>query len=328
MYSNACLGLALSDGTLSFCTDGGSLSYTQKISSFDGGYPLFGAALCGDSYPESVFALIPDAYRQRTAFVRFLEESGMIPIAARDPDAKRSILITSPGGKRAACLGYDYASHAISGRLLDLEQGLTGERFALAEPGLWADPGRITLTDEGLLLLGDRVFDPESGRLSARGETEAAPAELTAAMLPEGIDLPSETAKLLLTRDGNLLLAFSGTGELRIFDASGGALRLSASFGGYNLQFASADAHYGIAEIPDEERMLIFYDDLNRDEAVCIALDLRLWECVGVYEGAAAYLPAADRMLVCHNLDDVWLSPRWSLERMTEKAEGILGRTD
>ena len=55
---NAGLALALSDGTVSYCTDDGSLSYSQGIYSFRGGYETDLAVLAGNSYPDGTVVAI------------------------------------------------------------------------------------------------------------------------------------------------------------------------------------------------------------------------------------------------------------------------------
>lgn len=322
LYSNACLGLALSDGTVTFCTSDGLLSYTQDIYCFNGGYPLVAAALCSSSFLDGVFVLVPESFQQRAAFVRFVDEPAMVSVAARDPQANRTLLFASPDGTKLACLAYDYAARPLSGQVVDLTAGSAGSRFDLPEAELWADPAAISLTDQGLLIAGDTVFDPATGTFTGAAE---AVQPLTPEALPLAFDLPPELSKLLYARDGQLLLAFSATGALRVYDARTGALLHSSAYGSDQLSFAAEGAHYEVRELPEEGLLLIFYDDLDRTEGVSIALDMSLWACVGVYQGAAGYCPPLDGMLVCHYLDDVWLCPRRSLSDLMEKAQGILG---
>ncbi|MCR5577004.1 MAG: TIR domain-containing protein [Oscillospiraceae bacterium] len=350
MYDNACLGLVLSDGTVSFCTDDGSLSSTLGVSCFSAGYPLACAAMRGDSYPESVFVLVPDAHRRHAAVVRWLDDPDLIQIAAFPADVGRGILLPSDTGALIACLGYDPGGRAVSCTVLDTAEGSTGETFALPMPELWRDPGAIRLTDNGLLTANGGVLDTNTRELRAAEAQAAAPEDsslsglsawgdaLAAAL--EGrtltvretgsgdvlctVQAPPAAAKLLFARGDELLIVCTRTGLLNIYDARGGGLLHSSDHGDLSDLFLSSGVCYSVSEIPAEHRLLLFCDSLGRNEAVCIALDTESWDCVGVYEGAAAYLSAADRMLVCPYLDGVWLSPRRTLDDMTQKAAALL----
>ena len=350
MYDNACLGLVFSDGTVSFCTDEGNLSYALGVSCFSTGCPLYRAALSGNSYPDSVFVLVPDGQRRHAAVVRTLSEPGMVQIAALPAQVSRGILVPSDTGALIACLGYDPAGNAVSCAVLDTVEGSTGETFALPSPALWGDPCALRLTDDGLLISDGGILDTNTlelrpaeaqpsgpaGTLSAQGERLLAVLDgqtLTVRQLDSNevlftLQTPPAAAKLLFARGDELLLVCTRTGVLNIYDAQSGKLLHSSDHGDLTELFLSAGAAYSLSEIPAEHRLLLFCDSLGRNAAVCIAVDTESFECVGVYEGAAAYLAAADRMLVCPYLDGVYLSPRRTLDDMTQQAGALLAAAE
>ena len=353
MYANACLGLTLSDGTVTFCTDAGSLSYTQGVYSFSSGYALNAAAMQGDAYWNGAFVLTPDGYRRRAVVVRFLDNPAMHQIAGVGKDVARTILIPSDTGARIACIGYDPTYRAACCTMLDAVEGSTGETFALPAPELWALPDLLRLTDGGVLLSPGHALDTNTLALT---ETEAEPLPAgigenavwarggSRLALLEGrtitvrdagsggtlctIEAFPAVCKLLFARGDELLIAFSETGTLCVYDAESGKLLHSSEHGEKNLLFSGRFARYSVSEIPEEKRMLVFCDSLGRSEAVCIALDTESWDCVGVYEGAAACLAGTNYMLVSPYLDGVWLCPRWTLQEMMEKAETILAAAE
>ena len=352
MYNNAGLGLILSDGTVTYCSDVGTLSYTLGINCFQSGYPLWGGAVQGKTFPQSSFVLVPDGFRQRAAAIRTLDNPAMVRIAALPEDIARMIPISSGTGARIALIGYDPVDRPVCCTVIDTAEGRTGETFALPEPELWADPGALRLTDDGLLLTDGHALDTDTRALSGT-ERETPPGGVAAdAVWARGGDRlavlegrtitvrgpggetictaesPSGVCKLLFARGDELLISFSETGTLCVYDAHSGALLHSSNHGEENLYLTAHSARCSVWEIPEEKRLLLFCDSLKRNEAVCIALDTDSWVCAGIYEGAAAYIAASDSMLVSLFLDDVCLCPRWTLREMTEKAGTILAAAE
>ena len=77
----------------------------------------------------------------------------------------------------------------------------------------------------------------------------------------------------------------------------------------------------------NEDRLLIFYDDLSRSEAICLVYDRPSRGCAGAYDAVAAYLPGRDCVLVCPFVDGVYLSPFRSRAEIIDAAEALLGGT-
>ena len=140
----------------------------------------------------------------------------------------------------------------------------------------------------------------------------------------ESRELPAATVTLLFTEEGRELLAFSGTGELCVIRCSDGVLLHCSRHGELGLRFRSENASYALAEAKNEDRLLVFYDDLERSEALCLAYDRESQDCAGAYEAVAAYLPGRDSVLVCPQMDGVYLSPFRSRAEIIASAESRL----
>ena len=430
MYGNAGLALALSDGTVSYCTDDGSLSYSQGIYSFRGGYETDLAVLAGNSYPDGTVALVPNDHPQRAVILRFAEKEGLSPIAERPAEAARLSLIASPSGSLFAALGYDYAYRPREAFLIRTDGEATAP-VPLPDGEVWEDPGKVFLTDAGGLIAGGSVLDLRTGERvtltkndaacrSARSardgcvytaaaetaegktvlrvwkdgellcaeecpagraftcealggngwvllrETEggayaafsAADGTWTAPPLPadgsgfalgeeravlalrdgEGqlhlVDLlsggdrvapqplPAATVKLAFAPGDAALAAFSQVGTLELRDAGEGALLMRADFGALDPRFSDSRARYAFCTAPDG-RLLLLYDRLEANEALCLAIDTRSWERSGAYVGVAAYDPAEDCFLTAPYLDKVYRGQRQSLEELIRQGEAI-----
>lgn len=174
MYANASMFLALSNGTVTFCTDDGYLSYTQNIYCFRGGYETDLAAIEGGSFTDSCFVLVPDDYQQRAVILRFLDNDAMRPLTPLPEGSARASMLVSPSGTLAACLGYDPVGKPLGLVLLDAHSGGVLAQGALPDAEGWGDPGKVFLTDGGLLIGDGRVLDLRSGAEQRLAEDGAA----------------------------------------------------------------------------------------------------------------------------------------------------------
>ena len=424
VYDNACMALVLGDGTVSFCTDDGVLSDSLGVDSFRGGNDLSLAAIAGASYPESTVALVAEDFARRVSLVRFADDPQMFKVAAFSSSVSHVTLIPSPSGSLALALGYDPSGRAVEALLLDAGSGESFDPFPLDGSGGWDDPGRLALTESGLLLSPRGALDvrshgftpfPDGGALvSAAGGGRVFSARLTddgqlcfysdgapsaavpcpdgawqieaaggcgAALLRseegalalcsgdgvwtalDGTDgkrfalgadkpllavwdgerltlrdlasgaesvtegLPATTAQLLFAPGDGELLAFSEAGELCVIRCGDGALLHSSQHGALGLRFLASGARYTLADAVNEDRLLIFYDDLSRSEAICLVYDRPSRGCAGAYDAVAAYLPGRDCVLVCPFTDGVYLSPYRSRAEIIDAAEALLGGT-
>lgn len=347
LYSNACMGLVLDDGTVTFCSDSGYLSYSMGIYSFKSGYTLKRAAISGESFPESQVILVSEDHPQRASLVRFVDNPQMYLIGVFSSAVSHTSLISSPGGNLILALGYDPNGKPVEALLLDVAEGETGENFALPEDGGFEDPGQLSLTEEGQLVsptcelnvrtheispLPDEQFPVTGleGGVYALGEKSSLQAVWDGESLkirdPEtGSErdagpLPPTTSKLLFACDDELLLCFTETGELCVYQVSDGALLHRSQHAGLGLHFRGNGARYTAQQAVNEDRLLLFYDDLANDQTVCLVLDKEAWACVGAYDNVAAYLPSRDNVLVCQPMDGIYLSRFYSRGEILEIA--------
>ena len=427
MYENACLGLVLSDGTVSFCTSDGYLSENEGIYFFHSGYDLARATIAGESYLSGSAVLVPEDFQQRAALVRFVDNPQMIPVGAFSESVQHVVLLPSPSGELVLAMAFDYSGRPAEALLLDAREGSSGEVFRLDGDGGWEELDRLALTEDGMLLSPRGVLDARShvftetaegdGELvtadgfrsehvvGARltGETEqrlllCSDGEAIAAFpCPagrwrietvgncgytllrgedgslslcspkgewsslEGMDwtasalggekpllavwdgerlrlrdlesgketetdgLPPTTVKLLFTKGDRELLTFSGTGELCVIRCSDGVLLHRSQHGGLGLRFRGEGAYYALAEAEREDRLLIFYDDLTRSEALCLVYDRESGDCAGAFDAVAAYLPGRDEVLVCPMMNGIYLSPFRSRAEIIAQTEARIG---
>ena len=293
-YENSCLALSLSDGTVTFCTDTGVLTYTQGIYSFEGDFPTFLAGGSGDSYPESTFLFVPDEERSVIDVIRFRYPEWMIPVAAFSGDVSHVSLVSSPDGRLTACVGYNTVDAPVEWVLLDTAEGNSSETRSVPENSGWENPAVLQLSNDG---------------------------ELTAAD-----DASSEGKATLFRSSGEeLLFSLEEDGTVSVLRTADGTLLYSAKHTGLNIQVMDGNTRMYAAESKNGSRLLLFFDSLSVPEPQCIVLDTESWGCCGVYSGPAAYLPERDSVLVSSLLDGVYLSPFWNCSELMDMAQEVLG---
>ena len=121
--------------------ESGVLSYTQDIYSFRGNFPVSFAALQGESFPETVFALVPQAARESVVVLKLKNEPWTLQVADFSPPAACCMLLPNEDGTRYAMLAYDAAGRPVEWRILDLEAITVSEAMA-AEEG-WQQAGAL-----------------------------------------------------------------------------------------------------------------------------------------------------------------------------------------
>ncbi len=350
IYDNACMGLVLDNGTTTFCSDVGFLSYTMGFYSYQSGYTLTRAAITGASYPECRVILVPADYPDRTALVRFSENPEMRPVGVFSPAVNHVSLIASPEGELVCALGYSPTGQAAEALLVDMNAGTVGKSFALPGDG-WEDPGLLTLSEEGLLLSPVCALDLRSQEaMPLPDESRAAQAQENAegavcALSENGRTLavwdrerlrirdresgserdagtlPATCCKLLFACGDELLFAFAESGELRVLNVADGETLYSAQHGALGLHFRGSGARCTVTPAVGENRLLLFYDAPADDQTFCLVLDRDCWACVGDYENLGAYLPAYDGVLSCRPMDGVYFCPYYSRADMIARAK-------
>ena len=110
---------------------------------------------------------------------------------------------------------------------------------------------------------------------------------------------------------------------MTVLDRQSGEILHMKDYSKEKVMFAHSLAHYEIRESREQNRLLVFYDDLNRNEAVCIVIDEESWETVGIYRGIAAYLPQDNSVLVQPFLNGTFRCPLFSLEDLLKQAKQI-----
>ena len=76
--------------------------------------------------------------------------------------------------------------------------------------------------------------------------------------------------------------------------------------------------------VPEQNRLLIIYDDYDYTETACISIDTVSFESNGLYNGPSVYLKTLDRMLVVPYYDVICQSQLFSLEKIREMGEVFL----
>ena len=161
MYEDACLGLVLSDGTVSFCTAEGFLSDDADLYNFQCGYNVAFAAIAGETYPSASVVLVPEGHPQQTALVRFVDNALMYPLGAGSAAVERISMIASPSGDRVIAVCYDENRDPLEAFHLDVNEGGSGGSIPLPDNGAWEDPGKLALTEDGKLICPRGVLDLE-----------------------------------------------------------------------------------------------------------------------------------------------------------------------
>ena len=133
----------------------------------------------------------------------------------------------------------------------------------------------------------------------------------------------SGVVKLLFAREDQWLLAFTNSGGLAVFDTEDGHLLYQRKTLEENLRFDS-DSRYSVCLVPEQNRLLILYDNWSYSESVAISLDTNSFEINGLYNGFAACLKTRDLALIVPAYDRIYQSPLLSVDKIQEMGEVLL----
>ena len=163
MYDNACLWLVLDDGTVTFCSEAGLLSVDMGISSFRSGFALALGAMGQLSSATPRVALVPESAPQRVSLVEAVENEQMFQVGAFSGIVSHTSMITSPSGNLVFSLCQYPTGKAVEGIFMDAAQGSTEENLTLGQEEDLSDPGRLALTESGLLLTPGAIVNARTG---------------------------------------------------------------------------------------------------------------------------------------------------------------------
>lgn len=212
-YPGKGLGLVLSNGTLTFCSDSGFLGMDMGTLSLESGIETDLAAIGGESFNGSVFALIPGGEQRRVILLANLGEPALPVLMGPEQLFGGPTILTSPSGEWIGCLGSNNAADALNGTVL--RGGEESWSFTLPEGSL-GSKDRAFMTDSGLVLTDQYVIDPQSGSCRGLTRTGELPKSSSAAraasfirsrdgaVLTGSVELDGKDAYLLLWENGQL----------------------------------------------------------------------------------------------------------------------------
>ena len=131
--------------------------------------------------------------------------------------------------------------------------------------------------------------------------------------------------KLLFAMEDRVLLAFSYTGALQIYDTQTGERLADEYFGSKNLHFHDT-ARYSAQQISAGDRLLIICEDERYTEASDVCMDIQSWECAGFYSGIIHYCQETERAVVKPSLEGFYFSPFFSLNEIMARGRDVLDR--
>ena len=129
--------------------------------------------------------------------------------------------------------------------------------------------------------------------------------------------------KLLFANDDKWLMAFTNGGDMGIYSTENGTLLQRCSYATEGVRF-SAHANYDVSVIPEQNRILIVYDDTMYFEPFCISINEPTFESNGFYTGFSLWLKQSRQAIILPYNDQVYLSPLFSIEDIQNMAESFL----
>ncbi|MBO5543287.1 MAG: hypothetical protein J5949_01510, partial [Oscillospiraceae bacterium] len=214
-------------------------------------------------------------------------------------------------GEHLACLLVDSAGELLSWILMDPLNHTTSGPFPWPA-SLPEDLAFLSLDDEGRLTAREKSPMPDT----VDGMNNSVPGSLKE---------NASVRRILPICEGQYFVVFFESGEIRICTASGDVL-CDIPESRVRQRFSSEASVYHAAVSAAGDRLLLFYDDLNRPEPLCVVVDMPQWECVGIFEGPAAYLSGDDSVLVFRQLVGLYASPFWSCDELLRKAGEMVGQ--
>ena len=194
VYQNS-MGLVLSDGTVTFCSEDGLLGLDYGLYTFQADYGLYAARVSGERFLDSVFVMIPAEEHRRVSVVRAKEPENVTEILQREELGTQGVLF-SPNGRWLASLDSDGESLGICGTLMDLTGEEESIRFCVEELAYYyVQRDSCQLLNDGRILTAFGVIDPRTNEI--RGMT-------CSGELPDLL-LSSRSAAFALRADGTAI---------------------------------------------------------------------------------------------------------------------------
>lgn len=172
MYDHGVIGLALSNGLITFCTFNGAMSHEAYLYYFETDYNLYTAAISGKQASESVFAVVPAENHTCVAILRYWQDDELTSIVSNEDLLGQSNLFSSPSGKWLAYVK-SLDDGGISGVMIDSKNGYKKYPFQVADvKWYYQDFNEVFITEKGLIVAKDLIIDPWKQSWSGISESE------------------------------------------------------------------------------------------------------------------------------------------------------------
>ena len=160
------------DGTFSSMSAGGALGVEAAIKYFSADFNVERGALAGETFDDTVAALVCADYPNRVAIVRRKSAALSSPLEESEQLPDYSYWQTSPSGELLAAIKYDFDSKYVTGELWDLVGAKKLRSISVPCEEMRFSDG-YAVTEDGTLIADGCAIDTESGTLrSLDGNTE------------------------------------------------------------------------------------------------------------------------------------------------------------
>ena len=181
MYDNDTMGLVLNNGAVTLCTDDGIIGYDLILASFECKFDIYAAASAGDRFYTSRFAVISNTDRYRAALVGYREDANLETASYADQIPESTRLYYSPSFQKAAGICAVTQSGTRQYQLMTFDPAGKGSVSKMTYNGSsfsYTEQDHIFVTEDGKILAGGIVFEPEKGTYKGMTFTGEAPKKL------------------------------------------------------------------------------------------------------------------------------------------------------
>ena len=160
MYDNGTMGLVLSNGVVTMALgDDGTLSKDLLMGYFQCDYELNKAAVCGERYRVTQFAVVSAKERDRISMISFCDPESLQPFLY-EGDTAGMRFRTSPSEKWLAGVTYNSSANSYHVVLVDPLKEHEPAEMVLDNVKTVAEDDLIFVTEDGKVLIGEKVLDP------------------------------------------------------------------------------------------------------------------------------------------------------------------------
>ena len=153
-----------SDGTFSSMSAGGALGIDVAVKYFSADFTVERGALTGETFDETVAALVCADYPSRVAIVRRKSAPFSSPLEESEMLSKYDYWQTSPSGELLAAITYDFDSRCVTGELWNLVGTKKVRSFSVLLEDM-RFPNSYAVTEDGTLIADGCAIDTEDGTL-------------------------------------------------------------------------------------------------------------------------------------------------------------------